>query len=125
MTSQIYSRIAIFFNDMAKTGEAPDEIIMGPSTKTRKTQRSSSKFETLSFIQSYGKILLICIIGRSGEKMQRKIPIPQAAYQGGRNTTEHVFACKLLAEKAVTLVDYETTIYLTCPKPSTQCRSIS
>ena len=32
----------------------------------------------------------------------KHIPPSQAAYQPGRSTTEHVFAYKLLAEKAIT-----------------------
>ncbi len=77
----VHSRIAQIFNDMAKTGEVPEEVIMG-------------------------------ILVPLPEKIQKKIPITQAAYQGGWNTTERVFVCKLLAEKAMTAVDYETTMLL-------------
>ncbi len=45
-------------------------------------------------------------------KIRREIPITQAAYPGDRSTTEHVHTCKLLAEKAITSQNYETTILL-------------
>ncbi len=111
----IHSRIAEIFNNMAKTGEVPEEIIMGilvPLPKPGKPRGPPANLRPVVLLTILRKILAICMIGRSSEKIQRKIPISQAAYQGGRNTTEHVFACKLLAEKAVTSVDYETTILL-------------
>ena len=40
------------------------------------------------------------------------IPDSQAAYQPGRSTTEHVFAYKLLAEKAITSNEYTSNIIL-------------
>ena len=43
---------------------------------------------------------------RIGVKIDREIPITQAAYRSGRSTTEHVFACKILAEKAATSKDF-------------------
>ena len=36
------------------------------------------------------------------------IPLSQAAYRKGRSTTEHVFAMKILCEKAMTSCDYST-----------------
>ena len=40
------------------------------------------------------------------------IPLSQAAYRKGRSTTEHVFAMKILCEKAMTSCDYSTQILL-------------
>ena len=40
------------------------------------------------------------------------IPLSQAAYIKGRSTTEHVFAMKILCEKAMTSYDYSTHILL-------------
>ena len=53
------------------------------------------------------KILAICMIRQSMEKMKEKIPLSQAAYQQGRSTTEQVFTFKVLAEKAITSEDYK------------------
>ena len=46
-----------------------------------------------------------------GENRYR-ISLSQAAYRVGRSTTEHVFTCKILTEKAITSECYETTILL-------------
>ena len=40
------------------------------------------------------------------------MPLSQAAYRKGRSTTEHVFAIKILCEKAMTSCDYSTHILL-------------
>ena len=40
------------------------------------------------------------------------IPLSQAAYRKGRTTTEHVFAMKILCEKAITSCDYSTHILM-------------
>ena len=47
---------------------------------------------------------------RIKNKIDTEIPPSQAAYRQGRSTTEHVFATKMLAEKAITSQNY--TIYL-------------
>ena len=52
------------------------------------------------------------MINRIQEKIKNRIPLSQAAYRAGRSTTEHVFTCKSLAEKAVKSECYETTILL-------------
>ncbi len=58
------------------------------------------------------KILAISMIGRSMEKLQKKIPPTQAAYQQGQSTTEPVFTMKILAEKAITSSIYKIYILL-------------
>ena len=40
------------------------------------------------------------------------IPLSQAAYRKGRSTTEHVFAMKILCEKAMTSCDCSSHILL-------------
>ena len=42
----------------------------------------------------------------------KHIPDSQAAYQPGRSAAEHVFAYKLLAEKAITSNNYTSNIIL-------------
>ena len=44
---------------------------------------------------------------RIGVKINKKIPISQATYCKGRSTAEHVFAYKILAEKAATSTNFE------------------
>ena len=111
----IHRRIAEIFNDMAKTGEVPEEIILGilvPLPKPGKPRGPPSNLRPIVLLTILRKILAICMIRRTEVKIRRKIPITQAAYQGGRSTTEHVHTCKLLAEKAITSQNYETTILL-------------
>ncbi len=45
------------------------------------------------------KILAICMISQSIEKMREKILASQAAYQQGRSTTEHIYIFKVLTER--------------------------
>ena len=58
------------------------------------------------------KILAVCLIERTFKKLSTNIPLWQAAYQGGRSTTEQVFAIKILAEKAVINEDYNIHILM-------------
>ena len=44
--------------------------------------------------------------------VDKEIPPSQAAYRTGRSTTEHVFAIKLLAQKAITSKDYPIFLML-------------
>ena len=44
------------------------------------------------------------------DQIDREIPPSHAAHRAGRSTTEHVFAMKILAEKAITSQEY--TIFL-------------
>ena len=58
------------------------------------------------------KIAAICMRERTIERVDEVIPNTQAAYRRGRSTTEHVFAAKILAEKAITSVDYTIHVLL-------------
>ena len=49
---------------------------------------------------------------RTWDRLKTRIPLDQAGYQEGRNTTEQVFSMKLLAEKAITSSDYNIYILL-------------
>ncbi len=86
--------------------------ILVPLPKPGKPRGPPANLRPVVLLTISWKILAICMIGRPSEKIQRKVQISQAAYQGGRNTTEHVFACELLAERAVTSLDYKTPILL-------------
>ena len=58
------------------------------------------------------KLLATCFIKRISDIIDSIIPLSQAAYRKGRSTTEHVFAMKILCEKAMTSCDYSTLILL-------------
>lgn len=109
----IHHEIASIFNDMAKTGEVPSEIRQGiliPIPKPGKPQGPPANLRPIILLSALRKILSICMINRISHKIYSKIPITQAAYQGGRSTTEHVFTFKCLAEKAITSSNYEIII---------------
>ena len=64
-----------------------------------------------TFIEKY--LYGFCsMIKRIQEKIENRIPLSQAVYRAGRSTTEHVFTCKILAEKAILSECYETTMLL-------------
>ena len=50
------------------------------------------------------------MIKRTIGRIEKEIPPSQAAYRNGRSTTEHIFATKILCEKAVTSTNF--TIYI-------------
>ena len=52
------------------------------------------------------KILEICIRDRTIDRLDKHIPPSQAAYRRGRSTTEHVFATKILCERASQSTDF-------------------
>ena len=58
------------------------------------------------------KILSICMIRRTIEKLETIIPLFQAAYRSGRSTTEHVFTLKMLIEKAISSHNYNIFVIL-------------
>ena len=66
------------------------------------------------------KILAICLIRRIGGKIDENIQIEQAAYRAGRGTTEHTFAYKILADKAIRSKGYEP--YITLKSGASGCK---
>ena len=50
------------------------------------------------------------MIERVAENIKTRIPMTQAVNNEGGSTTEHVFACKILAENALYSEDYTTNI---------------
>ena len=58
-------------------------------------------------------MLAICRIKRiSGRLHEHIIPIARTAYTSNRSTTELVFTCKVLVEKAISSIDYETNLFI-------------
>lgn len=111
----IQNGIADLLNDIAKTGEYPIEIkegILIPIPKPGKTKGPVGNLRPIILLSMIRKILAICLIRRIHDKLNEHIPVSQAAYRGGRSTTELVFTVKTLAEKAITSYSYETFILL-------------
>ena len=114
-TNIVYQQIADIFNEMAKKpGNIPDEVIEGvlvPLPKPGKPQGPPTNVRPFTLLSILGKILAVCMINRVQEKIENRIPLSQAACRAG-SITEHVFTCKILAEKAITSECYETAILL-------------
>ena len=83
-----------------------------PLPKPGKPQGPLAHLRLVILLSILRKILAICMINRIQEKIENRIPLSQTVYRAGRSTTENVFTCKILAEKAVTSECYETTILL-------------
>ena len=77
-----------------------------------KARGPPSNLRPIILLSALRKILAVCMIKRIGKKIDKEIPIEQAAYRAGRGTTEHAFAYKLLTEKAITSKNYTTNITL-------------
>ena len=106
----IYSHeIAAIFNEVAETGVFPLELIQGTIIALQKPKKPKGPLRNLrpiTLLSMLRKILANCLLKRTGHKLDSKIPNSQAAYRRGRSTTEHVFATKLLAERAATSSSY-------------------
>ena len=103
--SIVLSKIAEILNLIAETGEYPKEIktgILVPLQKPGKRKGPPANFRPVILLSLLRKILAICLIKRIGDKIDREVPVTQAAYRAGRGTTEQLLTIKLLAEKAAT-----------------------
>ena len=112
-TEEISKEIAIVYNEIARTGVYPKEIVQGVITAIQKPGKPKGPIENLrpiTLLSMLRKILAICLKKRIINKIDAEIPPSQAAYRQGRSTTEHVFSTKILTEKAITSQNY--TIYL-------------
>ena len=111
----IHETTADILNETAKTGKGPEELetgILAPLQKPGKPKGPRDSLRPIILLSVIRKILTICLIDRTWERLKNKIPIDQAAYQSGRSTTEQVFAVKLLAEKAITSSNYKLYLLL-------------
>ena len=105
--------IAEILNIAAETGDVPKELVQGTLYAIQKPGKTMGPVEHLRpiiLLSMLRKIAAICMRERTITRVDEAIPNTQAAYRRGRSTTEHVFAAKILAEKAINSVDY--TIYI-------------
>ena len=93
--------MADIFNTIARTGTYPEEIkggILIPLPKLGKKKGPPGNLRPIILLSVLCKILAICMIKRIYSRLNDNIPITQAAYRGGRSTTELVFTVKTLME---------------------------
>ena len=114
--SEIKEEIVLLLNTIAETGEYPKEIKLGQLTPLQKPGKPKGPPENLRpviLLSTLRKILAICLIKRISNRLHEKIiPVTQTAYTSNRSTTELVFTFKVLAEKAITSIGYETNLHL-------------
>ena len=113
--SMITKIIAYILNTTAETGEHPKEIrtgLLNPLQKPGKKRGPLSNLRPIILLSILRKILAICLMDKIVDRVLQHIPQSQSAYQKNRSTTEQIFAFKLLAEKAITSVEYNSYILL-------------
>ena len=86
------------------------EGLLTPLPKPGKKKGPPENLRPIILLSVLRKILTICLLERIWDRLEKEIPLEQAAYQSGRSTSEQVLALKLLAEKAILNSDY--TIYV-------------
>ena len=95
---------------MTRTWEVPGVVTGGflvPLLKTGKPKELPASQTNYTFIHTSENSSKLY-----DYKREDRIQLSHAVHRTGRITTEHVFTCKTLAEKAVTSECYETTILL-------------
>ena len=110
---KIYEIMAEIYNSIAETGDLPKELIEGILCAIQKPGKKKGPPENLRpiiLLSIIRKTLAICIINRIGSRIDKEIPISQAAYRAGRSTTEHVFSTKMIIER--TTLSKNETVHL-------------
>ena len=90
----VHENIAHILNTTAKDGNPPDELKIGILTPLPKPGKKKSPPENLRpiiLLSVLRKLLTICLMRRTWDRLKTRIPLDQAAYQEGRSTTEQVF----------------------------------
>ena len=72
----------------------------------------SLKHKTSHSVINTSKTISNLLFRRISDEIYSMIPLSQAPYRKGRSAAEHVFAMKILCEKAITSCDYSTHILL-------------
>ena len=107
----VHQDIANLLNEVAETGTYPIELKHGLIIPIQKPGKQKGKVENIRpviLLSILRKLLATCFIKRISDKIYSMILLSQAAYRKDRSTTEHVFAMKILCEKAMTSCDYST-----------------
>ena len=87
----MFDKIADIFNLMAETGELPQYMETGILIPLQKLGKKKGKVENVRpviLLNIIRKTLAIVLLNRTIQKLDNSIPLSQAAYRSGRNTTE-------------------------------------
>ena len=99
---EVFEEISKIYNEIAATGNYPVELTQGiisPIQKPGKQKGPISNLRPITLLSVLRKLLAICLCDRTDKRIDKHIPIQQAAYRTGRSTTEHVFATKMIIER--------------------------
>ena len=110
---EIHQKIADILNKLHES--VPEEIITGLLSALPtpgKVKGPPENLRPIILLAVLRKILTIIMLRRIWPKIKDHIPIDQAAYQGGRSTTEQVFSVKILCEKAIAAQDIQLALKL-------------
>ena len=106
---EIYDQIADLLQATSKGEQYPKVIKKGNLVPLQKPPKEKARVNVrpVVLLSVLRKIMALCIIDRTWERLKTAIPKEQAAYQAGRSTTEQVYTIKTLVEKAITTSNYE------------------
>ena len=111
----VHQEIADIYNQITESNNFPDELKLGiltPIPKPGKPKGPPENLRPIILLSVIRKILTICLLNRCWDRFAKFLPKDQAAYQPGRSTTEQVFACKVLAEKAISCSNFKLYLLL-------------
>ena len=111
----VHENTAHILSTTAKDGNPLDELKIGiltPLPKPGKKKGPTENLRPIILLSVLRKLLTICLMRRTWDKLKTRIHLDQASYQEGRSTTEQIFSIKLLAEKAISSSDYKIYILL-------------
>ena len=86
------------YNNIVETGKYPEEINLGILIPLQKPCKTDNLRPISNLVR---KILSIIMLNRINNKLDKEISCSQTAYRDGRSTTENVYVCKTLVEKAL------------------------
>ena len=104
----VYEKVADIYNNIAATGNHPNEIthgILRALQNAGKQKVPKSDLVPIILLSVPRKILGDCIMKRISSRLDSSIPISRAAYRKNRSTTEHAFATKLIIERTISSAD--------------------
>ena len=105
----LYELLADICNNISETGEHPPELTLGIIKAIQKSGKPKGPVQNLhpiTVLSMIRKVLVVCMKKHIVDKLDAEILPSQAAYRAGRSTAEHVFAAKVLVEKAITSANY-------------------
>ena len=112
---EIHEEIANILNIVSESGDYPKELKHGhllPLPKPKKPQGPCKSLRPIVLLSVLRKLLAICFVQRTFDRLRAAINVSQAAYSPGRGASELILTFKLLAERAISSNGYEFHILM-------------